>query len=95
MVGNREKQGRSLRQLLAKVKAYNNFGAEYGIYSFRHTCCIGSVPFPHKTGTTEREDILKLMPITGHSTEAALRNYLRDIGAMLPKDYGEDYTLEF
>jgi hypothetical protein len=48
-----------------------------------------------KQNLTEREAILKLMPITGHATEAALRNYLRDIGGMLPKDYGSDYTLEF
>lgn len=48
-----------------------------------------------KQGLTEREAILKLMPITGHATETALRNYLRDVGGMLPKDYGSDYTLEF
>ncbi|MEN2415553.1 tyrosine-type recombinase/integrase [Flavobacterium mesophilum] len=79
----------------AKVKTYFNFGAEYGIYSFRHTAALDLFHSFIKQGLTEREAILKLMPITGHSTEAALRNYLRDIGAMLPKDYGEDYTLEF
>ncbi|WP_262888466.1 hypothetical protein [Flavobacterium collinsii] len=31
----------------------------------------------------------------GHARESVLRNYLRDIGGMLPKDYGEDYTLIF
>ena len=65
------------------------------IYSFRHTAALDLFYSFVKQGNTEREAILKLMPITGHATEAALRNYLRDIGGMLPKDYGSDYTLEF
>ncbi|MFV8371419.1 hypothetical protein [Flavobacterium sp. LB2P74] len=48
-----------------------------------------------KQGPTKHEAILKLMPITGHATETALRNYLRDVDVILPKDYGADYTLEF
>jgi hypothetical protein len=43
---------------------------------------------------TEHESILN-DAITGHATETTLRNYLRDVGGMLPKDYGADYTLEF
>jgi integrase len=78
-----------------KVKTKFGFGAEFGIYSFRHTAALDLFHSFVKQGKTEREAILKLMPITGHATEEALRNYLRDIGGMLPKDYGEDYTLEF
>lgn len=78
-----------------KVKTHFNYGKDYGIYSFRHTAAMDLFYSFMKQGLTEREAILKLMPITGHATETALRNYLRDIGGMLPKDYGSDYTLEF
>jgi integrase len=78
-----------------KVKTHFKFGKDYGIYSFRHTAALDLFFAFMKQGLTEREAILKLMPITGHATETALRNYLRDVGGMLPKDYGSDYTLEF
>jgi len=79
----------------SKVKTHFNFGKDHGIYSFRHTAALDLFYSFMKQGLTEREAILKLMPITGHATETALRNYLRDVGGMLPKDYGSDYTLEF
>lgn len=78
-----------------KVKTILGFNKSYGIYSFRHTAAIDLFYSFMKQGSTEHEAILKLMPITGHATETALRNYLRDVGGMLPKDYGADYTLEF
>lgn len=78
-----------------KVKTHFKFNKDYGIYSFRHTAAIDLFYSFMKQGSTEHEAILKLMPITGHATETALRNYLRDVGGMLPKDYGADYTLEF
>jgi integrase len=78
-----------------KVKNHFKFSKDYGIYSFRHTAAIDLFYSFMKQGLTEHESILKLMPITGHATETALRNYLRDVGGMLPKDYGADYTLEF
>lgn len=79
----------------AKVKEKLKFNGDYGIYSFRHTAAMDLFHAFMKQGMTEHESILKLMPITGHASETALRNYLRDIGGMLPKDYGQDYTLEF
>lgn len=79
----------------AKVKEKLKFNGDYGIYSFRHTAAMDLFHAFMKQGMTEHESILKLMPITGHATEAALRKYLREIGGMLPKDYGQDYTLEF
>jgi integrase len=78
-----------------KVKEALNFGTEYGIYSFRHTAALDLYYSFLKQGSNEREAILKLMPITRHTSENALRNYLRDVGGMLPKDYGSDYTLDF
>ena len=79
----------------AKVKEKLKFNGDYGIYSFRHTAAMDLFHAFMKQGMTEHEAILKLMPITGHGTETALRKYLREIGGMLPKDYGQDYTLEF
>ena len=78
-----------------KVKEHFNFGGEYGLYSFRHTAALDLYYSFLKQGSNEREVIQKLMPITRHATEKALRNYLRDVGGMLPKDYGSDYTLDF
>ncbi|MFL1013208.1 tyrosine-type recombinase/integrase [Flavisericum labens] len=70
------------------VKDHFNLGADYGLYSFRHTYITklyralakGSSPFEAKS---------KLMLITGHSTMSALEKYLRDIDAELPEDYSE------
>lgn len=78
-----------------KVKTHFKFNENYGIYSFRHTAALDLFYSFMKNGMTEHEAILKLMPITGHASETALRKYLRDVGGMLPKDYGADYTLEF
>jgi integrase len=78
-----------------KVKKVFGFGDEYGLYSFRPTAVLDLFHSNLKKGMTEREVILKLLPITRHGSETALRNYLRDVGGMLPKDYGSDYTLDF
>jgi integrase len=77
------------------VKKHFGFDGDYGIYSFRHTAALDLFNAFMKDGATEHEAILKLMPITGHKSEDALRNYLRDVGGMLPKDWGQYYTLNF
>lgn len=70
------------------VKDHFNLGADYGLYSFRHTYITklyralvkASSPFEAKS---------KLMLITGHASMTALEKYLRDIDAELPEDYSE------
>ena len=70
------------------IKDPFNLGADYGLYSFRHTYITklyrelvkGSSPFEAKS---------KLMQITGHSSMTALEKYLRDIDAEFPDDYSE------
>lgn len=82
-----DRRGNFGKQFL-KVKKLFNLGADYGLYSFRHTFITklyrelvkGSTPFEAKS---------KLMLITGHSTMSALEKYLRDIDAELPDDYSE------
>jgi hypothetical protein len=36
-----------------------------------------------------------MLPITRHKSIDSLNMYLHDIGASLPKDSSDDYTLEF
>jgi len=68
------------------VKKHFKLGADYGLYSFRHTYITklyrklikNSSPFEAKS---------KLMLITGHTSMVALEKYLRDIDAELPQDY--------
>ncbi len=78
-----------------KVKLHFGFSSDYGIYSFRHTAAIDLYHAFMKEGITHREAVLRLMPIIDHSNEKTTEKYLRDVGAMLPKDYGHFYTLDF
>jgi len=68
------------------VKEHFKLGADYGMYSFRHTFITKLYRELRKTYTPfESKSIL--MNITGHSTMTALELYLRDIDAELPEDY--------
>lgn len=68
------------------VKDPFKLGADYGMYSFRHTFITKLYRELRKTSTPfESKSIL--MNITGHSTMTALELYLRDIDAELPEDY--------
>lgn len=71
------------------------FNGDYGIYSFRHTAALDLYHAFVKEGCNDHEAVLKLMPIIGHEDPKTTRNYLRDIGGMLPKDYGAMFTLNF
>lgn len=68
------------------VKDHFKLGADYGMYSFRHTFITKLYRELRKT-STPFEAKSKLMLITGHSTMTALEQYLRDIDAELPEDY--------
>lgn len=72
-----------------------NLGNEYGIYSFRHTFALDLYNSFLKQGLTPLESKHKLMTITRHKSLSGLNNYLRDIGAELPKDYSKDFTVDF
>ena len=77
------------------VKKTLGFGSEYGIYSFRHSSAIDLFTSYIKQGLTDLEARHKMLPITRHKSIDSLNKYLRDIGASLPKDYSDDYTLDF
>jgi integrase len=70
------------------VKDHFNLGADYGLYSFRHTY-ITKLYRELVKNSSPNEAEGKLMLITGHATVTALRKYLRDIDAQLPADYSE------
>ncbi len=70
------------------VKDHFNLGADYGLYSFRHTY-ITKIYREMVKNSSPNEVEGKLMLITGHATVTALRKYLRDIDAQLPADYSE------
>jgi len=69
-----------------EVKVFFNLGADYGLYSFRHTF-ITKLYQELRKEYTQFEAKSRLMLITGHATMTALEQYLRDIDAELPKDY--------
>lgn len=76
-----------------KLKAALGLGKEYGMYSFRHTAALEIYHSYIRDGKTEHGAVLELMPIIGHTNPDTTRKYLRDIGGMLPKDYGHRYTI--
>ena len=78
-----------------KVKKALGLRPEYGLYSFRHSAIGDLYNGLQKSGLSEREVLYKLMPITGHKSEAGLKNYLRNIKIALPPDHSEIYSLEF
>jgi len=69
-----------------KVKRKFDLGADYSLYSFRHTF-VTKVYRELRKSASPFEAKSKLMLITGHSTMTALEKYLRDIDAELPEDY--------
>jgi integrase len=70
------------------VKEKFSLGADYGMYSFRHTYITKLYRELRKT-YTPFEAKSNLMQITGHSSMSALDQYLRDIDAELPEDYSQ------
>jgi len=78
-----------------KVKDHFGFGSEYGIYSIRHSFALDLYNSFIAEGLTTVEAEFKLLTITRHKSVSGLRNYLRDVGAMLPKDYSKNITLDF
>jgi integrase len=68
------------------IKDHFNLGADYTLYSFRHTYITKLYRYLVKE-SSPFEAKSKLMLITGHTSMSALEKYLRDIDAELPDDY--------
>lgn len=78
----------------AKVKEALGFGEDYGLYSFRHSAIANLQENLEKLGFSEVEITHKIMPITRHKTEKAVKTYLRNLKRFSPKDYSNLTTLE-
>lgn len=68
---------------------------EHSIYSCRHNAVLNLYNSKLKQGLTDLEAKHQLMPITRHKSLSGLENYLRNIGALLPKDYSKEFSLDF
>lgn len=78
-----------------KVKDHFGYGDEYGIYSVRHSFAVDLYNSFINAGATTIEAEMNMLPITRHKSLGGLRNYLRDVGALMPKDYGGKFTSDF
>jgi integrase len=78
-----------------KPKKYLGFDLENTIYSLRHTFAIDLYNHFISQGLTERETILKMLPITRHKNESGLRNYLRSVNAFKVDDYSDKFSIDF
>ncbi|WP_052184190.1 tyrosine-type recombinase/integrase [Psychroserpens sp. Hel_I_66] len=70
------------------VKDHFNLDKDQTLYSFRHTFITILYQSLVKNSSPHAAKS-ELMGITGHSTMDALEKYLRDIDAVLPKDYSK------
>ncbi len=83
------------KKMRDKIGKDINLNNNHTIYSGRHTTVLNLFNSFKKQGMTDLESKHKLMTITRHKSLDGLENYLRDIGASLPKDYSDDYTFKF
>lgn len=71
-----------------EIKDKFNLGADYGLYSFRHTFTTKLYNELIKIKTPD-EAMNTMLLITGHSTMTALKKYLRETDTFKPKDWSE------
>ena len=79
----------------ATIREELGIDPEKKTYSLRHNAVVELFQGFIEEGLTEKEAIYRLMPITRHKDESALRNYLREIGTILPQDWTGKYRISF
>ncbi|WP_430409291.1 tyrosine-type recombinase/integrase [Kordia sp.] len=89
------KSGYFSKRFNTNVREPLKLDMEHTLYSFRHSAAINIFKSLRDTGMPHDQILFRLMSITRHKSIAGLKNYLRDIGATLPEDYGDIYTIEF
>ncbi|EAR15461.1 hypothetical protein RB2501_14074 [Robiginitalea biformata HTCC2501] len=77
------------------VRDHLGIDPEKTTYSFRHNAALDLFQSMIEDGMPEREVVARLMKITRHRSEEALRKYLRDIGGVLPEDWSATYRTNF
>ncbi len=78
-----------------KAKQKIELNENVSLYSFRHTFISDLYRNYREALGSEHEAKLKLMQITGHESFAALDAYLREVEAFIPRNFGNDFSLEF
>ncbi len=86
---------RVFQKRFAEVKKHFGFNDDYGMYSFRHTFAIDLYHSFIKEEASEQEALMRMMGITRHKSMDGLKSYLREIGAFVPKDYSDRYSINF
>ncbi|QHI35734.1 Tyrosine recombinase XerC [Kordia antarctica] len=89
------KSGYFSKRFHTNVREPLGLDMEHTLYSFRHTAAINIFKSLRDQKMPHDQILFRLMSITRHKSIAGLKNYLRDIGATLPEDYGDIYTIEF
>jgi len=89
------KSGYFSKRFHTNVREPLSLDMEHSLYSFRHTAAVNIYKSLRDSGMPHDQILFKLMSITRHKSLAGLKNYLRDIGATLPEDYSDIYTIEF
>ena len=89
------KSGYFSKRFHTNVREPLELDMEHSLYSFRHTAAVNIFKSLRDTGMPHDQILFRLMSITRHKSIAGLKNYLRDIGATLPEDYSNIYTIEF
>ncbi len=79
------------KEIGEKIKLTEN----HTIYSVRHSAVLDLYTSFKNQGLTDLQAKHKLMTITRHKSLSGLENYLRGIGASLPENYADDYTIDF
>ncbi|MCO7184275.1 site-specific integrase [Tenacibaculum sp. XPcli2-G] len=86
---------RRFKKLKDDIGEEINLNDNHSIYSARHTAAKILFTSFKKQGLTDLQAKHRLMTITRHKSLSGLENYLRDIGASLPDDYTENYSIKF
>ncbi|MBC8753991.1 site-specific integrase [Kordia sp. YSTF-M3] len=89
------KSGYFSKRFNTNVREPLKLDMEHTLYSFRHSAAINIFKSLRDTKMPHDQILFRLMSITRHKSIAGLKNYLREIGATLPEDYGNIYTIEF
>ncbi len=86
---------RKFQRLKKEIGKELKLTKNHTIYSARHSAVLDLYNSFKNQGLTDLEAKHKLMTITRHKSLSGLENYLRDIGASLPENYADDYTIDF
>lgn len=78
-----------------KAKKALGLDFDHTAYAMKHTAAVNLYEYFINEGCNDKEAILKMMPITRHKSETALRNYLRSVNAFAVEDFSDKLSMDF